>query len=107
MKKLIIFFLFISSFCHAQKLIPDDKAAHILAGALISQTTYIYTYKFTQDKNKALICSIVTPILVGTIKELYDSRKGGSGFDVKDLGCTVIGATIVIPLNLFVYKNKK
>ena len=109
MGKLIFIFLFISSYCTAGVPLwkQEDKQEHLLAGALISQTTYIYTLKITDSKNQAFIWSLVTPLLLGTLKEVYDSYQPNKKFDIQDLGVTMLGATIVIPLDLFSTKKTK
>ena len=56
-----------------------------------------------------LLVSFGSAFVAGLGKELYDSRAGGSGFDVADLGATVLGA---MPINIVftldkLDKNKK
>jgi uncharacterized protein YfiM (DUF2279 family) len=78
--------------------IPQDKQLHYISGLLTSAVAYTFSYglqnKYTTNKkkhNKALIIAAGAALGIGLVKELYDSRKGGSGFDIKDLGATVLG----------------
>ena len=106
MKKLLLLLL-LSSYVKAQ--IATDKIEHFVGGVIITQITYQLTPKLT--KNNRIILSISTPIAIGLAKELYDSRKGGTGFDVNDLIATSLGGvTFIIPLNMekqkYVCNNK-
>lgn len=85
-----LFFTVIAS-VNAQK-IGKDKYYHLGAGALASGFTGGLAYELTNDLNKSLKYGLATGVLAGVGKELYDSRNGGSGFDVKDLGFTVVGS---------------
>lgn len=44
-----------------------------------------------------LAVSFGSALAVGLAKELYDSRAGGTGFNIADLGATVLGA---IPISI-------
>lgn len=104
MRKLITLLLIASAGFAQQKkpLIPKDKVMHFAAGTLTSAFAYTFAYglqdKYTTSKkrhNKALIIAAGAAFGMGLVKELYDSRKGGSGFDVKDLGATALGGMIL------------
>lgn len=101
MKKLtIILLLFCSTFSFAgEKWIQDDKAAHFLAGALVSQSTYHFVLNKTNDKRKATIWAIATPLIIGTLKECADKAQG-KPFSLKDIGATALGVTIIIPIKI-------
>ena len=69
-----------------------DKQAHFAGGGFIGMSAYFVTLGLTDsNRKKARFWGIATPILVGTIKELSDSRSGGTGFDWADLGYTAGG----------------
>lgn len=96
---LIIF----TTICTAQ--IQSDKIKHFGAGAVVGAGAYYLTYKHTDNKNKALLASIGASMLVGLTKELYDSRKGGTGFNSADLLATGAGGfTAGITINIFKHK---
>jgi uncharacterized protein YfiM (DUF2279 family) len=99
MKKLIILLLF-TTFVKAQ--IQEDKVKHFVAGAAVGSISYAITYHETQSKTKALIASVLMATLAGATKELYDNRKGGTGFNNADLGATALGGvTVGLTINIF------
>lgn len=51
----------------------------------------------------------MTAMSVGVAKEIYDSRKGGSGFDTADIKADLIGAAsgAIIGRGVFVYATTK
>ena len=72
--------------------ISADKQIHFTGGGFIGMTAYFTTLQLTnENRKKARFWGIATPILVGTLKELSDSRSGGTGFDWVDLGYTAGG----------------
>ena len=73
--------------------IPADKQQHFMAGGFSSIWGYGITYGNTKDRRKAKFWGIVTPIVIGTLKEVSDIKT--TGFDVKDLGATVLGGVVV------------
>ena len=90
----------------AQLLTEYDKQYHFAAGALVSAGTYTLVYAKTKNKKKALIYSIASSILVGTLKELSDSREKGNRFDKRDLLATTYGGlTIGVTFNIFTKKK--
>ena len=101
MKKLITLLLLTSlGFAQQKKqpAIPKDKVMHFAAGTLISAFSYLPAYalqsKYRTGKkrhNRAVLISAGVATAMGLLKEAYDSRKGGSGFDIKDLGVTTLG----------------
>lgn len=89
-----------TTFATAQ--IQHDKVLHFGTGAVIGSTAYFIAYDITKSKNKAFMASIGSSLLAGLAKELYDSRKGGTGFDNNDLLATGLGGlTIGITINIF------
>lgn len=97
MKKLIISAILTSASLTAQ--IPLDKKLHFGAGYIVSATTYKAVYKVTKSKNKAIIWSTVSTLLVGLGKEILDAKKANNRFDINDALYTSAGgalATITI-----------
>lgn len=89
-----------TTICTAQ--IQNDKLLHIGAGALTGSMAYAVTYKITENKTKSIIACIGSSILIGLAKELYDSRKGGTGFNNQDLIATGLGGVSAgITINIF------
>lgn len=106
MKKLLLILLITSSTFAQQnesgwlfintETIPRDKQLHGAVGLFTAATTYSFTYGITKgNRKKSKIYAIVVPSLIGLGKELVDSKKGGSGFDLTDLGYTVGGAVLM------------
>ncbi len=105
MKNIItLIIILISSLSYCQEKIYEkhvDKFAHAGVGSLTAAgSSLIYdlfksdeTDLKTQRKHKRII-GIASSILVGTLKEVFDSRKGS--FDGLDLGATVLGGVVVV-----------
>ena len=101
----LLLFLTLST-AHAQLLTEYDKQYHFAAGALVSASTYTLVYAKTKSKKKALIYSVASSILVGTLKELSDSREKGNRFDKRDLLATTYGGlSIGVTFNIFTKKR--
>ena len=80
---------------------------HFAAGAITSTIVYDYVYRKTDSKKKALIYSIASSILVGTLKEVADSRIPGNRFDTRDLLATTYGGiTFSLTFNILTKKKK-
>jgi len=77
-----------------ENTIPLDKQMHGAGGMYLGGVSYIVTYGGTKDRKKSKIVGILTPIIVGTIKELSDSTKSNNKFDWADLGYTVGGGIV-------------
>lgn len=100
--KLLIAILF-TTICSAQ--IQTDKALHFGVGAAVGTGAYFITYKYTESKTKSIIACVGASILAGLAKELYDSRKGGTGFNNEDLCATGLGGISAgITINIFKHK---
>ena len=107
MKKLIILFVLLPTLSFAQLLTEEDKQMHFAAGAITSTIVYDYVYRKTDSKKKALIYSIASSILVGTLKEVADSRIPGNRFDTRDLLATTYGGiTFSVTFNILTKKKK-
>lgn len=104
--KTFITLLLLSTFSYGQK-IEKDKKMHFGAGALISTFTYTAVGLATKNKTKAFVYSVGVGTAFGLAKEVYDSRKGGTGFNNADLVATVLGSVSVgVTLNVFTGKKK-
>ena len=107
LKKLIILFVLLPTLSFAQLLTEEDKQMHFVAGAVTSTIVYDYVYRKTDSKKKALIYSIASSILVGTLKEVADSRIPGNRFDTRDLLATAYGGiTFSLTFNILTKKKK-
>ena len=103
----ILFLLFFLPLCSYSQLYTEkDKQYHFAAGALVSAGTYTLVYAKTKSKKKALVYSVASSILIGTLKEIADSREKGNRFDKRDLLATTYGGlTIGVTFNLFTKKK--
>ena len=108
MKKLLLLLLMLIPFLsNAQLLTEEDKQMHFAAGAITSILVYDYVYRRTDSKKKALVYSIASSILVGTLKEVVDSREKGNRFDGRDLLATTYGGiTFSVTFNILTKKKK-
>ena len=90
--KLLLFFIFVlySTPCLGQ--IPQDKLLHAGGCYVISSTTASIVYNMTENRKKAFIYGVLSSVVVGGIKELYDINHGDSNWH--DMGANVIGATL-------------
>jgi len=111
MKKLWLILLIISHFSHAQDLKEKDKQYHFIAGTVSSMVGYAYIYHKTEDPLKATLAGLGTALLVGTLKETYDStqKHPNDKFDIDDLKATMLGSlTFSITVNLEqLFKKRK
>ena len=112
MNKLAVVLFFTLSSTNAQ--IQDDKKLHFAAGAIASTIGYEYVYSKTEDKKQALAAGILTSLVAGIGKEVYDSFQPKNKFDQHDIAATILGGVTVsftIKLNLINFgkeaKNKK
>jgi len=80
---------------------------HFVAGAVTSTIVYDYVYRKTDSKKKALVYSIASAMLVGTLKEVVDSNQKGNSFDTRDLLATTYGGiTFSLTFNILTKKKK-
>ena len=72
-----------------------DKDVHYLSGVNISNSVGM-SYYLAKPYKPFISCLVgfTAGSLAGLGKELYDSRKGGSGFDAEDLKVTVWGSLV-------------
>ena len=84
----------------------SDKQIHFAAGMVASAAGYHWSYKKYNNKTRAQITGILTSISVGVLKELYDSRTGGT-VERRDVLATMMGgAVITVTIPLFQKKKK-
>lgn len=108
LKKLTLLFLLLPTLSFAQLLTEEDKQIHFAAGAITSTLVYDYVYRKTESTKKAVIYSIASSIIVGTIKEIVDSREVGNRFDSRDLLATTYGGiTLSLTFNILTKKKKR
>ena len=68
-----------------------DKQRHYAAGVITATTGYGITLRRGGDRRRARWVGFVTCVMVGVAKETLDAYRPGAGFDVRDLGATVMG----------------
>ena len=101
--KIIYILLFLCCGLMVGQEIPRDKKLHFGAGVLSSAVGYQYVYNQTQDKEKALAAGILTSIIMGVGKEVYDSFQPKNRFDQSDVAATVLGGvtfSFTVKINL-------
>tara|TARA_R110002167_G_scaffold34173_5_gene109162 strand:+ start:435 stop:779 length:345 start_codon:yes stop_codon:yes gene_type:complete len=90
------------------QLLPPDKQSHMLGGALGGTIGYELVYEKTKNENKALLGAIAGAIIIGTLKESYDSTRPNNKFDKNDLIATIGGGIIIgLTINLIKKKDEK
>jgi len=116
MKLLLLFILLFSTPCLGQDDVPyyggtpenlrfglsqmdkfvesvgQDKLLHAGGCYVISSTTASIVYNMTENRKKAFVYGVLSSVVVGGIKELYDINHGDSNW--ADMGANVIGGTL-------------
>ena len=87
--------------------IGDDKYMHFTAGTGVSMLAGCLFHDATGDLNRSMKFAAASGLGAGLFKELYDNRKGGSGFDTPDLLFTTAGAVLGTYLTYIINKPKK
>ena len=72
--------------------IGQDKLLHMGGCYVISSTTASIVYNMTEDRKKAFVYGVLSSVVVGGIKELYDINHCDSNWH--DMGANVIGGTL-------------
>jgi len=101
--KIIYILLFLCCGLMVGQEIPRDKKLHFGAGVLSSAVGYQYVYNKTQNKEQALAAGILTSIIAGVGKEVYDSFQPKNRFDQSDVAATVLGGvtfSFTVKINL-------
>jgi len=97
MKHIILLFLLIPTLAFSQLeigsySIPEDKMYHYFAGVAITSISHDLIWEKTKSKEKAIIYSMATALVVSTLKEVFvDYRK----FDGDDIAAGMAGAITV------------
>ena len=108
MKKYLFIFLFmITTSITGQSFFQQkDKQLHFTAGAIAGGLGYAWSYDKHKNKKKAFIAGVCSSFAVGFVKELYDSRTGGT-VESRDVAATTLGGlTIGFTIPLFKKKRK-
>jgi len=112
MNKFIVFLLFFPSLCVGQLdlygwKVEEDKVMHYLAGVAITSITHDLIFEETKSKEKAIMYSMATTLLVATFKEVFIDRGRGDGQDIAAsmYGAITVGVAIEID-DLFKRKRK-
>jgi len=87
--------------------IGDDKYYHFVAGTGVSMMAGCLFHDATGDLNRSIKFAAASGVGAGLFKELYDSRRGGSGFDTPDLLFTTAGAVLGTYLTYVINKPRK
>lgn len=87
--------------------IGDDKYMHFTAGTGVSMLAGCFFYDITGDLQESVKFAAASGLGAGLFKELYDSRKGGSGFDTPDLLFTAAGAVLGTYLTHIINKPRR
>jgi len=92
MKRILVFLLFINYLCTGQSIIPQDKLLHAGGCYVISSTTSSIVYNITENRKKAFIYGVLSSVVIGGIKEVYDIKHGDSSWG--DMGANIVGGTL-------------
>jgi uncharacterized protein YfiM (DUF2279 family) len=84
MKRLVALLLALSSYAHADSWTSEDKAYHLVGGAVIGAAVTLQT--------ESKMYGFMAGTAVGLLKEISDRRT--TGFSSKDLIVTSIGAAL-------------
>jgi len=91
MKKALIIFFMITNMVSAQ-IIQQDKLLHMGGSYVISSGVAAVVYDRTNDKKKALASGLITAMVVGLGKEIYDRKHGDP--DINDMIANSVGASL-------------
>ena len=72
--------------------IGQDKLLHMGGCYVISATTASIVYNITENRKKAFVYGVLSSVIIGGIKEIYDINHGDSNWG--DMGANVVGATL-------------
>lgn len=76
-----------------ENTIALDKQQHAAGGIWAGTTAYMIAYQGKDENRKrGRFWGIVTPIVLGTLKEVADTKT--TGFDMADLGYTVADGVV-------------
>jgi uncharacterized protein YfiM (DUF2279 family) len=72
--------------------IGQDKLLHMGGCYVISATTASLVYNITENRKKAFIYGVLSSVIIGGIKEIYDINHGDSNW--ADMRANVVGGTL-------------
>ena len=107
MKNYLFLFLFMATTSMSGQSFfqQQDKQLHFTAGAIAGGLGYKWSYDKHKNKKKAFIAGVCSSFAVGLVKELYDSRTGGT-VEIGDVVATTLGG-LTIGFTIPLFKKKK
>ena len=107
MKNYLFLFLFMATISMSGQSFfqQQDKQLHFTAGAIAGGLGYKWSYDKHKNKKKAFIAGVCSSFAVGLVKELYDSRTGGT-VEIGDVAATTLGG-LAIGFTIPLFKKKK
>ena len=72
--------------------VGQDKLLHMGGCYVISATTASLVYNITEDRKKAFVYGMLSSVIIGGIKEIYDINHGDSNW--ADMRANVVGGTL-------------
>jgi len=97
MKKLLLLFLLIVNLAFGK--IGKDKYLHITGTFIISSISSNIAKEHGFSKKESIVIGVISGMTIGLLKEVYDSRKGGTGFSKADLVADGVGSVLgTIPI---------
>ena len=75
---------------HPADAVELDKVVH----ASVSGAVAVVAAEVLADTDHPILYPFMVSFAAGVLKEVYDSRKGGTGFDKNDLAADAIGAGV-------------
>ena len=116
MKKVLLLLLAIptmSSLTAQKYSFTSDKQLHALGGGILGTVGYVTTYDLTEgNRFVSYLGGVGSAGTVGLLKEIYDSREGGNGFNGADIAYTALGGLVSSVITDLImskqtYKNRK
>ena len=105
MKKLILTLLLTTSMLSANFFKEQDKQAHMAVTTLVGAVGHLMAKKHGYTDQEAFWVGVASALVVGVVKEAYDSREGGTGFSGMDMVANGIGGAVGSgTIYLFEYK---
>ena len=94
MKKLLLFVMLSTSLFSESFFQQKDKQQHIEVTALISMMSSFVANEAGYTPVQSFWIGVGTALAVGFVKELSDSRSGGTGFSGQDMLADGIGGAL-------------
>jgi len=91
MKKIILSLILSISLLNANLFQERDKKLHMLVTAQIGVFATLIAKENGFTYNESFWIGVGSSVFIGLLKEVYDSRKGGTGFDSRDMLANTIG----------------